>query len=302
MRPDDAASEPPSERPTRSDSLVPRPVLASEALKDEVAPIEPLARSARTLAAVVALAFGALAFAPRWAPAGKPWVEVASAIGMLALALAPLSYRGRAAGMLALGIVVGLVGTAGSGPASVLAYTLGEWGVLHLLAGVALPGALLFRGRYRAYPMARALLAAALGLCVPLGVTTALDFGGAPAAVQLTHAVTLAALATGLAGFVGARTPLSGGALATTILVALVADVIARAGARLGLEGPLEWGSACASAVAAGLALGVASVGAFQWLASRHWSRARSVDVHPPEPRAPNPSNPSLTDTWGDRR
>jgi len=302
--PEDGPS--PEARRTRASALPPsRPLLASEALKDDLAPFEPFAREGRRLALGAGMLFGAMALAPAWRPSGWPWVEVATSAVLLAAGSFPLRYSRRAALLLGAGLASGLAGVLGLGGASVAAYALGEWGVVHLLAALVLPCALLFRCHYRAYPIARPLVAAALVLSLPFAVATARAFDGtATLWVELTSAVALASLGAGLLGFTGAQTPLPAGWLATVVVTAMLCPIPAHAGARLGLSSATEWLSVVASTLAFGSAAGAAAVGAFQLLAGRHWTRARSIDVHHAPTEAPSAASsaPSLTDTWDDRR
>jgi len=304
MTPDDFDAPRPPERGARSESIAPRPLLASEALKDELAPVEPLRRAAVVGALTAGAFLGAMGFAPAWNPAGKPWVELACSAALIGFGAAPLSYATRAMGLLVCGLLVGLAGVAGIGPASVVGYSVGEWGVLSLIAAVALPAALLFRSHYRAYGGARPILAAALVLCGPFAIFTGFGLNADSPLIAVTSGAALVALGLGLLGFMGSQAALAGGALAAVIVAAIASPVAAHAGARLELTSPLEWLSALGSSLAFAVGCGVASLGGFQLLASRHWVRARAVDVHPPrnEMPAPAPSAPSLTDTWNDRR
>ncbi|MBM4359713.1 MAG: hypothetical protein FJ096_16540 [Deltaproteobacteria bacterium] len=294
----------PPNRPTHGPSLPPRPLLASEALRDDLAPVEPLAKPARIVAAAGGVILAGTAWSPAWEPAGKPWVELASAACALAIGTLPVGYQARAGALLTVGMLVALVGIAGSGPASVVAYALGEWGVLALLAAVVLPATLLFRCHYRAYRAARAMLAAALALCVPFAVVTAAGFQSADVSVQVTSALGLVGTGFGLLGFTGSQTPLSGGALASIVNAAIVAPIVAGAGLRFGYGGATAWYALSLSSLSFGVATGLASLGAFQLLAAHHWKRARDQEEPPlpADPPAPAPSAPSLTDTWHDRR
>lgn len=299
------ANRPSELRRTRGESVAPpRPLLASEALKEDLAPVEPYARKARVLALGAGAVFGAMGLAPAWNPQGKPWVEVASSACLLAIGGAPLGYALRARLLLGSGIAIGLAGLLGFGPGSIAAYALGEWGVLHFVAASALPTALLFRCHYRAYAIARHLVAAALVVAIPFAVLTASALDDRSLWVEVTSGVALASLGASLLGFSGSQTPLPAGWLASLVVAAMLCPILAHAGERLGLASPLEWLSATGSACAFAAAAGAVAVGAFQVLAMRHWTRARSVDVHPhgPEPPPAAPSAPSLTDTWDDRR
>jgi hypothetical protein len=287
--------------------MPPPPVLASEALKDELAPIEPLRSAARVWCGAAAVWFGLMGFAPLWHPQGKPAFELGTAVAALAVCAAPLRYGQRAAGMLVVAVVAGLLGVLGLGPASVTAYAVSEWGLLHLIAAAAVPAALVFRSRYRAYAGARAILAAALALALPLATYSALGIDDAPLGVQITCGVTLLALGASLLGFMGSQTSVGGDYLAALLIVAVTAEIAALGAARLpGLVesgSAAEWVSMLGSAVSFGVAAALGAVGLFQVLAMRNWDRAREVNVHPKmsEPPAGPPSQPSLSDTWSSR-
>ncbi len=278
-------------------------MLASEALKDELAPVEPLRAQARAWCVAAGAVFAALGFAPRWTPAGKPVVELCAGAAAVAVGLAPMSYRLRAALMVSVAAAVGLLGVLGVGPASAMAYSVGEWGLLHMIAVAALPAALLFRSRYRAYAGARAILAAALALALPLLSYCALAIDGAPLAVQITSALAIVAVGFSLVGFMGSETTVAGDYLAGAIIAAVVAQVGAVTVGKLQPANPQVWISMLASAASFGGAAAVSAIGLFQLLAGRHWERARQVDVHPnmSEPPSAPPSQPSLSDTWSSR-
>jgi hypothetical protein len=277
--------------------------LASEALKDELAPVEPLRVSARFWCAGMGPLFGALAVAPSWAPQGKPIVEVGAAVAALAVAGLPLSYRPRAVATVVLAACVGLLGVLGIGPAAVVAYAVGEWGLLHLIAAAVLPAAVMFRGRYRAYAGARAILAAALALSLPLATYCGLQVEGGSVSVQIASAVALLAVGSSLIGFMGSQTGIAGDWLAGVIVAAVMAQLLTQASVALMPSGATEWVSISTSVAAFGGTAALGAIGVFQLLASRHWQRARQVDVHPSlsEPPSAPPSAPSLPDTWSTR-
>lgn len=280
-----------------------RPLLASEALKDDLAPMAPLARTARSVAVASGATVGVLGFVPGSDGLGQPWAGCAIGLGMAGLGVAPLLYRSRAAGLLLMGALLGGAGLIGAGPANIAPGTSPIGAAMTLLAGVALPAALLFRSHYRAYRGARALLALALLASVPVAVQAALALSQAPPALEFAELGVIAAVACGLVGFMGAQAPLSGGAIASALITALVAPLAVRNAMASGVEGSLAWAPSIAHAAGFAIACGITALGSFQQLAARHWVRARAVDVHPPadDPPPAAPSAPSLTDSWADR-
>lgn len=299
--------EPPSggsDPAPKSESVPPKPLLASEALKDEVAPIEPLKRAARVLAVFAGGLLAATGWLPDWAPLGKPRLELVAGALVALTGLPPMPYTARAGALVLLGVLAGAMGVGGAGPASVVAYAMGEWGVLALLALVALPATLMFRCAYRAFRPARVVLAAGVGLAIPFAVTLGLGFEAADGAVQVASGVALGGFCLGFVGFGSSQVPLSGGALATAVTLAIAAPIAPLAAARLGLERDTEWFSVVASTLAFATATGLAALGSFQLLAARSWQAARDQETAMPPADVPPaaPSGASLTDTWHDRR
>ncbi|MBI4705332.1 MAG: hypothetical protein HY744_29860 [Deltaproteobacteria bacterium] len=278
------------------DELPPsRPVLASEALMDDVAPVRPWGAAARWWCGALGLLFAALAFAPRaggapdWAPGGTAHYAIGAAT--LAAAGLPLSYLWRAVLMLLLALGCGALGILKAGPAHVLAFSTGDWGVAHLFAAVALPGALLFRARYRAYGGARYLLAAALLLALPFAgyALVAMLRVSAPS-LQVAAGVALAGVALSLIGFAGTEA-LTGvcGYLAGVLVVAVSAVLGAEVVVARGEDAAQLWGP-LASVAGFGAATVMGALGFFQLLAAQLWREAREVDLDRPESERPRTS------------
>jgi hypothetical protein len=271
----------------------PKPILASDVLKDEVAPLEPWAKTARwacgaAAAVLVAMAFGpgrssivAFALSPAGSGAGFALAasDIASAIAFAAVALLPLPYALRAVAISALGVGLLLRGMATPG---------GElhgifWDPLEGPSGVAarsvaatcLAAALFFRAHYRAYRGARALLALAFLLALPFVVHAVSLTELGPPLVRLSSATSLLAVAASLIGFMGAGTTALASAWALALLTVLPLDLALR---------PFATGRPVEAAWLIGvgvwaLACGLAALGLFQTLASLLAKRAREVDV-----------------------
>src|SRR5690242_9438619 len=100
----------------------PKLVLASEALKEDLAPIEPGRGAGRLAVAGVALALGLLGLAIRLGagrgglPPDASSVAFAAAVAALALSALPFSYSIRAGAVATLGIALMGLGANGVGP------------------------------------------------------------------------------------------------------------------------------------------------------------------------------------------
>jgi hypothetical protein len=281
-------------------SIARKPLLASEALMEELAPLEPLRQEARIWAAGVggaSLLFGALPIVgllPGGTPAALPWF-VTGAIALVA-ALTPVSYRQRAVAMVVLGLLSGLVALQGANGALMRADGAPVWGLARLAGAVALPAALLFRARYRAYRGARVALGAALGLSLPFGVHMVFELLG-PVSVATAGAVAvLFVLAGSLAGFMGGETTGAGAYMAPTAVVVLAADLALRGLARSPMLGVIT------DALALAGGAGLASLGLFQILAWRFAADARRIDLHSPARESTPPaSDRDAASDWSTR-
>jgi len=142
-------------------SIIKPPVLASDILREEVAPIAPAQRAVRIWLAAYALAFAALAAASRMG-FGPPSSTVfngsiATAVVALAAALVPAPYAARASFALIAGLVPLALGAVGEGPLAAIGFQGRLAGALGVGLVTLLPGALFFRARYRAFRAARIL-------------------------------------------------------------------------------------------------------------------------------------------------
>src|SRR5262245_47696945 len=153
----------------------PPPILASEVLREDLAPIEPGRAASRVWFAGAALLYLAVGIALRLdlgvstlAPQASA-VCLAAAAASGATALVPFPYLWRAVVGASVGVAVMAMGFFGGGPlALITAPPSVVWiEVLRVVTCVALPSALLFRSHYRAYERGRALLAAAYAVSLP---------------------------------------------------------------------------------------------------------------------------------------
>ncbi|MEB2313808.1 MAG: hypothetical protein OZ921_14970 [Sorangiineae bacterium] len=215
----------------------PKPILASEMLREELAPLEPGRSSCRLwqLGAAAALCLLGLALRSGLGlpdePTGGAMVAFSAAGATATVALLPFPYALRAAmGVLLAGVLVAL-GLRGAGPLAGLTVDGNlPRSAARLVALTVVPAALMFRAHYRAYRRARLVLAAALALALPFVALEGALLVDADAAFipRAAAAAAIAAVASGLLGFMGEGTTGLASAWAVLILVALPAELAAR--------------------------------------------------------------------------
>ena len=268
---------PPSTRET-----VTKPLLASEALMEDLAPMRPAQDAARIWCAAVGVGFlllGGLSIAglrPDGVVAGPP----AFVLGIVALftALTSVSYRQRAIAMVVLGAIATVIGLQSAGTAV-------GWGTARAVAAIALPAALVFRSRYRAYTGARWLLVAAFLVALP-------SFGHAivqlalhdPHLGQLGASIVILAVLSSLTGFMGAETTGAGSFLAVAVVLAFTVDLVVGRVALLSAFSPRDIVSVLSAGLAFAATSALTSLGLFQILAWRLAADARRIDLHSRHP------------------
>ena len=260
----------------RRNLATPKPVLASECLRDDIAPIEPAARA--TMGWYLASGAALLALGAVLALATEGSLRDAAISGALGAAICavPLarSYRARAVIALGAAIAIALLGVVGLGPAA-------AWHgapLSHLarfLAPIALASPLLLRSTYRAYRAVRV----AIAVGVALFALSALYAGGAP--LWNSDATLLARIVGALVAFVAALSLLGFMSEQTTGGCAIWATcTIVFGGASFAIEaiGP---GGVSLAALVAGLAalvsIGVAAAAIYQLSAIAIGPRARAA-------------------------
>ncbi|KYF69244.1 hypothetical protein [Sorangium cellulosum] len=281
------------EAPPSARERVTKPLLASEALMEDLAPMRPAQDAARTWCAAVGVGFlllGGLSLAglrPEGVVAGPP----AFVLGIVALftALTSVSYRQRAVAMVVLGAIATVIGLQSSGTAF-------GWGAARAGAAIALPAALVFRSRYRAYSGARWLLVAAFLVALP-------SFGQAVAQLalvdphlgQLGAVMVILAVLSSLTGFMGSETTGAGTFLAVAVVLAFTADLVVDRLAQLGAFSPGELVGVLSAGVAFAGTSALTSLGLFQILAWRLAADARRIDLHsrPSDKDGPDQRPPS---------
>ena len=281
-----------------------KPLLASEALMEDLAPVEPAARDARMwcgTCGVSFLLFGLLPLVgllPGALGSALPWL-ITGAISLVA-AVSRVGYRQRAVAMLVLGLLSGFVALQGS-ETLVRADGGAGWGVSRLLSVVTLTAALLFRARYRAYAGARIFLGTALVVSLPFavhaGAVFASDAGFGPAHVGA--ALVLVTMAATLIGFMGAETIGAGPYVAIALVFAVSLELASRGFAVVGLtRGLPPLVGVTVGAAGFGAAAGFTALGLFQLLAWRFAEDARRIDIHsPPRDHSP-PSEHDPSSEW----
>lgn len=281
--------------PTRSPisgvhrAVTPRPILASELLKQDLAPLEPSAWSCRLWLGGVAVALTLLGIAYKLGVGlaatrlGVGTSTLATAAAVTAVALLPFPYAARAGVAMAGGLLLMLLGINGAGPLQGLAVDGGSAAQLaRVVALVVLPAALLFRARYAAYGRARWVLAGALALALPfvgLAVSVAVD----PASGVVSRgasAVSVVSVICCLFGFMGAESSAGGSLWAALLLAVLPAELALR---ELTPLADADAGHLTYPATAIGLvcAAVLASIGAYQLLASALGPDARRAADQP---------------------
>lgn len=269
------SSDAPSEEADRPPS---RLVLASEALREDLAPSQPGARIGRVLIGAMAVALGLLGLAVRGGLAGPARVVDPSSVTFAAAAVAaavaalPFSYELRAVAVAVLGAALMALGLEDLGPAVTGSGTrLGS--AARFAALSALPAALLFRARYRAYPKARLVLIAALAVALPFVIGNVREaLNPALPILERASAVGVATAALGgLFGFMGYYTTGGGSVWAALLLCAASADVAVGDVAH-----GYAWLPAATSAVGTACAATLVTLGVYHLLSTCLAADARS--------------------------
>lgn len=270
---------------------------------EDLAPMAPARSAARIWCAAVGLIFVLLGVlsAAGLRPGGYAASASAFSLGAVGLiaALTRVTYRQRAVAMVMLGALSALFGLVRSGPALGIDVGGAGWAAARAVAGAALPAALVFRGRYRAYAGARWLLGIAFAVSLPFLVHTVVRIVVLGLGLEQIGAIAVVvAMAASLLGFMGSETTGAGALLATAVIGTLTIELALRAAFALegvSLQGIV--GVLCA-AVAFATTSAVTSIGLFQVLAWRLAADARRIDIHTP-PKERRRRAPSSADWLG---
>ena len=277
-------SLPTDARPIVVKRILAKPVLASDILREEVAPIAPAQVLVRIWLGLFALAFVAAAVASfeGFGPA-SPGVfagSVATAIVATIGAIVPAPYAARASLAAIAGLVPLAMGVRGEGPLAACDFDGTLHAATNLVLVTALPGALLFRARYRAFRAARVILAVVLVCSIPAFAFLALGAidVSAPLLARVSDGVVAAAVLTALFGFMGEETTGGCGGWATTLVLAHAGRVVLRT-LVFDTTPYGRWGFVFAG-IGEFVASTLVSYAIFQLLAALFAREARKVDVH----------------------
>jgi len=268
---------------------------------EDLAPLEPSRQVARFWCAAVGFGFAMLGVLPLLGLRAGGFVTALSAFLLggvtVAAALTRVSYRRRAVAMLVLGTLVAVLGLGGTGPAADIADGARGLGFARVLAATALPAALLFRARYRAYAGARWLLGAAFVMALPfIGLTLFHLLDLTPDLATAGGFVAIVVIAASLVGFMGSETTGAGTYVGLSVLLGLGTELALSDMSRPGAFSSWQTAANIAlSATAFCAASGLSALGLFQLLASRLSNDARRIDLHAasPEPKRARRSNAS---------
>jgi hypothetical protein len=277
-----ASERPRAPEPSKSEGD--KPVLASELLVDEVAPLEPARSACRVWLILMAAGWAAVGLVLELG-AGVPeqrldaaTVSFGTAAVVAALALLPLPYRARATLVLAAGGLLMSLGLRGLGPLGGLVVDGGEGrDLVRLMALAVLPAALGVRARYPTYRPSRWLLVAVAACAAPflalellLCVNPAVD-----PLIGIVSALSVGVVGSSLAGLSSDRLTRGGPAWAWAILLLLPAGIALRELTPLGGEDTGLW-TYPLTAFAMFLAGLKTSLGAYQLLADWVAPKARA--------------------------
>jgi hypothetical protein len=266
-----------------------KPLLASEALMEDLAPVEPMKLKARVWCAGLGVTYLLLAILPlaRLRPGGPEAAAPPAVLGAIALVAAAtrVTYRQRAVAMVVLGLLSAVVGLGDvDATLSVAAGGIG-WSLARSVTAIAIPAALFFRARYRAYARARIFLAAALVASLPYAVHLVLGFRADVDPVSIASFVAAGAIVASASGFMGSETTGAGSWIAGFLILALGAELLTRGlfGGRSSVEYLVQVGAFTLTFLTASA---LAGLGLFQILAWRFAADARRIDIHsrPAEP------------------
>jgi hypothetical protein len=288
-------SLPTDARPSGPKMSVKPPILASDILREEVAPRAPARTTIRLWLAGFAAACALSAIAARlgFGPHTARVFEGSLATCAIAVvgAAVPARYAVRAVVAVLAGYALLGLGALERGPLAPLGHHGAFPAAATMMLATLLPAALLFRARFRAFREARLVLSGAIVLSLPgvVVLVTAAASSALPVPVRVASGAVAAAAVTGLFGYMGAETSAGCDRWAALVLVVSAVRVAAQAPPLLALlteqpsisgdGGDGSWGYAVA-AVGTLAATTIAAFGLFQLLAQVLGSRARTVDVH----------------------
>jgi len=281
----------------------PPPILASEVLREDLAPIEPGRRASQLWGAGAALLYLGIGICLRFdlgvsgASPRAGAVCLAAAAASAATAIAPFPYLWRAVVGGLVGAVIVILGFFGGGPLALLTGPPSNvWAEsLRIITCVTVPAALLFRSHYRAYQRGRFLLTVAFVLALPFLVQEGILSVNGPVIARAGAALALLAALSGLFAFMSAPTTAMT-AWCAQVLTALVALDIGLRQFYAPLSrnaGPLAY---ALTGVAFFASVVPIALGLFQTLSVLYAREARLVDVHRPSEPQSESEPPSISD------
>jgi hypothetical protein len=281
----------------------PPPVLASEILREDLAPIEPGRQASRLWDGGLAILYLAVGIClrldlgvSRVSPnAAAVCIAAAAATGVTAVVPFPYLWRAVVAGLI--GAFVAVIGLFGGGP---LALLRSPWSTpwvetFRVVTCVALPAALLFRSHYRAYQRGRVLLGIAFLLSIPFLAHEAIAAMHGPAITRVGAALALLGPLSALFAFMSSPTTAMTALCAQTLtaLVALELGLRQFYAAPAPSAGPLAYPLTAVTFFASVVAI---ALGLFQTLAAVYAREARLVDVHRVRESQPPPIDAGSSD------
>jgi hypothetical protein len=270
------------------------PILASEVLREDLAPLEPGRRASKFWDGGVALVYFIVGVCLRFdlgvsgVNARASAICLAAAAATAVTAVAPFPYVWRAVVGGVVGAAVVLLGFAQMGPLAWLLDGSGPWiEAGRVVTCIAVPAALLFRSHYRAYNRGRILLGAAFALSTPFLVAEATLTAQGPAVARIGAALALTGTLSALLAFTAAPTTRVSAWCAEALTALLALELGLRQLYLPGAAGPLVYPLAAVAFFAAVVRM---ALGVFQTLACVYAREARMVDIHRPsqEPDAPS--------------
>ena len=266
----------------RRSTATPTPMLASEILREVVAPLTPWTMGVRLWDALIAVVLAALGVGMHLgflAPTkGGPWFEYVLAAVVLVIGLVPGSYAGRGVASLVVGLVLAGLGLFGAGPLGgcVPSDASPAIFILILPSMMVLPAALLLRDRYPAYNGARVALLVAFAATLPTIIVEGMLVFEGPLIASVVVGVNLAVIVLSLVGFMGVGTTGVSKILAFGVLVTFGAERMLRF---LWSDGSAGWLADLRDGLVLLVAGGLAAKGLFVIMASTFAADARRVDV-----------------------
>jgi hypothetical protein len=276
---------------------MPPPILASDVLREDLAPFEPGRKASRIwdlafagLYLVLGAAFW-FGLGPSAEPrAGAVCLAAAAATGVTAIV--PFSYLWRAVVGGLIGGAVIVLGLAGHGPlAPMVSEGSSGWSeAFRIVACITVPAALLFRSHYRAYARGRLLLTITLLTALPFVILEGAAVARGPMVASVGAALVLTGLLSSLGALRSTPTNAVAGWCAQSVIGLAALDIGLR---ELYLAAPPSIGTFAYAITAVAFFASVVpmALGLFQVLAAVYAPEARiAAERHTSAPEEPPPT------------